>query len=61
MKVAEAETYRSERLDPLGIVVGVSQEIGLEAYLDAQGPNSPRQVSVSTAVSANSETTARPR
>lgn len=61
MKVAEAETYRSERLDPLGIVAGVCQEIGLAAYLDAQGPNSPRQMSVSTAVSANSETTARPR
>jgi hypothetical protein len=32
------ERYRNERLDHLGIVAGVCQEIGLAAWLDAQDP-----------------------
>ena len=42
---------RVERLDHLGIVAGVCQEIGLAAYLDAvAGPK--QQVSVGTATVA---------
>ena len=33
-----AEQYVNERLDHLGIVAGVCQEIGLAAWLDAQEP-----------------------
>ncbi len=33
-----AENYVNERLDHLGIVAGVCQEIGLAAWLDAQDP-----------------------
>ena len=33
-----AELYLNERLDHLGIVAGVCQEIGLAAWLDAQDP-----------------------
>jgi transposase len=41
-----------ERLDHLGIVAGICQEIGLAAYLDAlAGPND-QQVSVGTATTA---------
>ena len=36
--MAGAETYVNERLDHLGIVAGVCQEIGLAAWLDAQDP-----------------------
>ncbi len=36
--MAGAETYVNERLDHLGIVAGVCQEIGLAAWLDAQEP-----------------------
>jgi Domain of unknown function (DUF4277) len=50
--VVETETYRSERLDHLGIVAGVCQEIGLAAYLDAQDRASQRQVSVGKATVA---------
>ena len=32
------ESYINERLDHLGIVAGVCQEIGLAAWLDAQEP-----------------------
>ena len=32
------EMYVNERLDHLGIVAGVCQEIGLAAWLDAQDP-----------------------
>ncbi len=32
------ERYINERLDHLGIGAGVCQEIGLAAWLDAQGP-----------------------
>jgi hypothetical protein len=41
-----------ERLDHLGLVAGICQEIGLAAYLDAlAGPND-QQVSVGTATTA---------
>jgi hypothetical protein len=37
--MATAEQYTNERLDHLGIVAGVCQEIGLAAWLDAQDPS----------------------
>ena len=47
-----AENYINERLDHLGIVAGVCQEIGLAAWLDAQDPENRQQVSVGTATVA---------
>ncbi len=47
-----AESYLNERLDHLGIVAGVCQEIGLAAWLDAQDPGNRQQVSVGTATVA---------
>ena len=47
-----AEQYTNERLDHLGIVAGVCQEIGLAAWLDAQDPGNRQQVSVGTATVA---------
>src|SRR5215472_6892744 len=47
-----AENYVNERLDHLGIVTGVCQEIGLAAWLDAQEPGNRQQVSVGTAIVA---------
>lgn len=47
-----AENYLNERLDHLGIVAGVCQEIGLAAWLDAQDPDNRQQVSVGTATVA---------
>src|SRR2546422_9135566 len=47
-----AENYVNERLDHLGIVAGVCQEIGLAAWLDAQDPDNRQQVSVGTATVA---------
>ena len=47
-----SEEYVNERLDHLGIVAGVCQEIGLAAWLDAQEPGSRQQVSVGTATVA---------
>ncbi len=47
-----AEEYVNERLDHLGIVTGVCQEIGLAAWLDAQEPGNRQQVSVGTATVA---------
>jgi transposase len=44
--------FRVERLDHLGIVAGVCQEIGLAAYLDALAGPSQQQVSVGTATVA---------
>src|SRR5262252_715539 len=44
--------YTNERLDHLGIVAGVCQEIGLAAWLDAQDPTNRQQVSVGTATVA---------
>src|SRR3989440_12571953 len=46
------ESYINERLDHLGIVAGVCQEIGLAAWLDAQGPTNRQRVSVGTATVA---------
>jgi transposase len=46
------ELYVNERLDHLGIVAGVCQEIGLAAWLDAQDPGNRQQVSVGTATVA---------
>jgi transposase len=43
---------RVERLDHLGIVAGVCQEIGLAAYLDALAGPSQQQVSIGTATVA---------
>jgi DNA-binding transcriptional LysR family regulator len=47
-----SEDYVNERLDHLGIVAGVCQEIGLAAWLNAQEPGSRQQVSVGTATVA---------
>jgi transposase len=47
-----SEEYVNERLDHLGIVAGVCQEIGLAAWLDAQDPGKRQQVSVGTATVA---------
>jgi len=46
------ESYINERLDHLGIVAAVCQEIGLGAWLDAQDPTNRQQVSVGTATVA---------
>src|SRR5215470_19699110 len=46
------ESYINERLDHLGIVAGVCQEIGLAAWLDAQEPTKRQHVSVGTATVA---------
>ena len=46
------DRYINERLDHLGIVAGVCQEIGLAAWLDAQDPSNRQQVSVGTATVA---------
>src|SRR3989441_9494596 len=46
------ESYINERLDHLGIIAGVCQEIGLAACLDAQAPDKRQQVSVGTATAA---------
>ena len=50
--MAGSEDYFNERLDHLGIVAGVCQEIGLAAWLDAQEPDRRQQVSVGTATVA---------
>ena len=47
-----AESYINERLDHLGIVAGVCQEIGLAAWLDAHDPGNRQQVRVGTATVA---------
>ena len=47
-----AESYVNERLDHLGIVAGVCQEIGLAAWLDKQDPTNRQVVSVGTATTA---------
>jgi transposase len=46
------ENYRNERLDHLGIVAGVCQELGLAAWLDALEPQQRRVVSYGTATEA---------
>src|SRR6266571_3713804 len=50
--MATTDMYINERLDHLGIVAGVCQEIGLAAWLDAQHPGNRQQVSVGTATVA---------
>lgn len=50
--MTQEESYNNERLDHLGIVAGVCQEIGLAAWLDAQEPGNRQQVSVGTATVA---------
>src|SRR5215471_17279543 len=50
--MARAEEYVNERLDHLGIVAGVCQEIGVAAWLDALEPGNRQQVSVGTATVA---------
>jgi transposase len=47
-----SEDYVNERLDHLGIVAGVCQEIGLASWLNAQEPENRQQVSVGTATVA---------
>lgn len=47
-----AESYVNERLDHLGIVAGVCQEIGLADWLNAQDPSNRQLVSVGTATTA---------
>nr|WP_040443977.1 IS1634 family transposase [Ktedonobacter racemifer] len=48
----QAEDYQNERLDHLGIVAGICQEIGLAAWLDARAPTQQRTVSYGTATVA---------
>jgi transposase len=47
-----AEDYQNERLDHLGIVAGICQEMGLAAWLDALAPRQQRVVSYGTATVA---------
>ncbi len=47
-----SENYVNERLDHLGVVAAVCQEIGLAEWLDAQAAGSRQQVSVGTATVA---------
>jgi transposase len=46
------ESHLNERLDHLGIVAGVCQEIGLAKWLNAQEPDNRQQVGVGTATVA---------
>src|SRR3954463_10715694 len=46
------DIYVNERLDHLGIVAGVCQEIGLATWLDAQEPTNRQAVSVGSATTA---------
>ncbi|GAC1505088.1 MAG: IS1634 family transposase [Ktedonobacteraceae bacterium] len=50
--MSTAEEYQNERLDHLGIVAGVCQEIGLAQQLDALAPEQQRVVSYGTATVA---------
>ena len=47
-----SESYINERLDHLGVVAGVCQEIGLAAYLDRLAGERKQQISVGTATVA---------
>ena len=47
-----AEEYHNERLDHLGIVAGVCQEIGLADWLDVLAPDQQRTVRYGTATVA---------
>ncbi len=46
------ENYVNERLDHLGVVAGVCEEIGVASYLDGRAGETNRQVSVGTATVA---------
>ena len=46
------DMYLNERLDHLGIVAGICQEIGLAGWLDAHDSGNRQQVSVGTATVA---------
>ena len=46
------ESYVNERLDHLGVVAGVCEEIGLAAYLDRLAGETNRHVSMGTATVA---------
>ncbi|HEY4387854.1 MAG TPA: IS1634 family transposase [Ktedonobacteraceae bacterium] len=48
----KTEDYHNERLDHLGIVAGVCQEMGLATWLDALAPTQQRVVSYGTATVA---------
>ena len=50
--MSQAAAYVPERLDHLGIVVGVCEEIGLAAYLDALDTSYHARVNVGTATVA---------
>jgi hypothetical protein len=52
METAATTAYATERLDHLGIVAGVCQEIGLAEFLDLQAAGSRQKVSVATATLA---------
>jgi transposase len=52
LNMAGREEYVNERLDHLGILAGVCQEIELVAWLDAQERGNRQQVSVGTATVA---------
>jgi Domain of unknown function (DUF4277) len=47
-----AERYVNERLDHLGIVAGVCEEIGLAAYIDQRAGETNHHVSMGTATVA---------
>src|SRR5437016_5237495 len=47
------ESYVNERLDHLGLVAGVCQEMGLAAYLDRLAGETKQHVSIGTATVAN--------
>ena len=49
METTATTAYATERLDHLGIVAEVCQEIGLAEFLDAQAASSRQKVSVGTA------------
>jgi transposase len=50
--VPEEVEYQTERLDHLGIVVGVCQEVGIAEWLDKRAGENRRSVSVGTATVA---------
>jgi transposase len=50
--MATTDMSMNKRLDHLGIVAGVCQEIGLAAWLDAQHPGNRQRVSMGTATVA---------
>lgn len=51
-RVSQEVIYQTERLDHLGIVAGVCQEVGIAKWLDKQAGDSHRSVSIGTATVA---------